>query len=403
MTKMKTVLLVLFLYLLSSASSYGAFAYLATGGSADIVSPFATPTNGLNIDPGEPKTETCPLNGKMYTKTEKAVWETRRPLVIMVENSVEARPHSGLNRTDIVYEAVAEGGVTRFMAVFYCDAARSSVPVAPVRSVRTYFLDWASEYNFPLFGHVGGANCSGEKLPSGKMGPCKTDKRAQAIEQLSDYGWRGLNDLDQMGIGVPMYKRVQSRLFEIIGADVSMEHSVVADTNALYKYAKEHRGFTNLDPDGDDWQKKYVSWKFQDDAEEAKRGSGTAISFDFWEGYKQFDVRWEYDRANNEYKRFTGGEPHLELESKTQLNTKNVVILFTKEFGSVDELKHNLYTTIGEGKALIFQNGNAIEGFWEKKNRLGRTVFTDKKGKEIEFVRGRIWIEVVDTSTTVAY
>ena len=62
-----------------------------------------------------------------------------------------------------------------------------------------------------------------------------------------------------------------------------------------------------------------------------------------------------------------------------------------------------LYETIGKGEALIFQNGQVIEGRWSKANRTARTLFTNDKGKEIQFVRGRIWISIVSNDTKVSY
>jgi hypothetical protein len=357
----------------------------------------------LDIKPEEPKTEVCPLNGQLYTKTEQAAWASRRPLAIMVENSPDARPHSGINRADVVYEAVAEGGVTRFMPVYYCDAQHADVTVAPVRSVRTYFIDWASEYGeTPLFGHVGGANCSGEKLPSGSMGPCKTNIKAQAIEQLGKYGWRYAqgNDLDQFSVGAKAYIRNESRL----GPDkpVVTEHSVVASTEKLWAVGAQ-RGWTNLDPKGNDWTTAFRAWKFKEEAPPAERGQVSPVSYDFWSGYKQFDARWEYDPQTNSYKRFTGGEPHLILETGEQITAKNVVVVLTRETTGVDELGHTLYATTGEGDVYVFQDGIVIKGYWKKDKRTGRTIFYTKKGSEITFNPGRIWISVDDKSTVVVY
>jgi len=401
MPKSKTVLTALILYIISTGASFATFSFLNTGPQGPVTPLPVDSDGGLAIDPSAPKTESCPLNGQMYTKVEKESWDKRRPLVVMVENSVDARPHSGINFADIVYEAVAEGGVTRFMPVFFCGAQAKSVTVAPVRSVRTYFLDWASEYGQrPLFAHVGGANCSAEKLPNGNFGPCKTDTRAQAIEQLGKYGWRygKGNDLDQFSVGAKAYIRNENRL----NHPVATEHSVEAYTEKLWEVGLE-RGWSNLDPEGEEWTESFKPWKFHDDASESSRGSVIRISYDFWEGYKQYDALWDYDRASNSYKRSSGGETHMDLETNSPIDTKNIVIQFTDEIGPVDELKHMLYTTSGEGNALIFQNGQVIEGYWEKANRLGRTIFTDKKGSEIEFVRGRIWISVLDKSTHVAY
>lgn len=401
MNNKKLLLAAVIIYFVSAGVSFAYFSKNQTV-SDELVNPVTTASDGsLQIDPGSPKTETCPLNGALYTQAEREIWETRRPLAVMVENSLDARPQSGLIRADIVYEAVSEGGVTRFMPVYLCEAARSEVIVAPVRSVRTYYVDWASEYGkTPLFSHVLGANCSAE-TPGG---PCKSDPRTQALEQLSKYGWRygKGNDLDQAAIGTPTYTRKENRLFDLIGRNVATEHSMVTKTNLLWKIGKD-RGWTNLDPEGEKWTDNFRSWKFKDEAPADKRGAVTAISHDFWSGYKQFDARWQYDSATNNYLRFTGGEPHKDLETGEQLSAKNVVILFTKELTSVDELKHTLYTTTGEGKVIIFQDGQAIEGKWAKKDRLGRTIFTTKKGEEIQFNPGRVWISVVGNDTPVTY
>ena len=105
----------------------------------------------------------------------------------------------------------------------------------------------------------------------------------------------------------------------------------------------------------------------------------------------------------NKYLRENGGKSHTDLTTGEQLSAKNVVILFAKEKTSVDRNKHILYTTIGEGDALIFQNGNVIEGTWEKESREERTKFFDEDGGEIAFVRGPIWFEVLPKGNEVAY
>ncbi|OGV96517.1 hypothetical protein A2W24_03315 [Microgenomates group bacterium RBG_16_45_19] len=399
MTQKRLLLGACLLYFVSAAASYAYFSSQAVTSTTNQVT---TGNDGsLVIDPAAPRTEACPLNGILYTVKEREIWEKRRPLAVMVENSPDARPHSGLNRSDIVYEAVAEGGVTRFMPIYLCDAARSDVVVAPVRSVRTYFIDWVSEYGAtPLFAHVGGANCSADKLPSGHFGPCKTDKRAQAIEQLGQYGWRYAkgNDLDQFSIGAPTYIRNETRT----GKPVATEHSVEARLNRLYQVGAD-RGWTNLDPKGVDWTENFVPFKFKTEATVDQRGTVATISHDFWSGYKQFDARWDYDAAANLYKRSTGGEPHLDLDTGEPLTAKNVVIIVTKELSSIDELKHSLYATAGQGEALVFQDGQAIEAKWSKKDRLSRMVITTKKGEPVAFNPGRIWLAVVGLNTPVAY
>ena len=93
----------------------------------------------------------------------------------------------------------------------------------------------------------------------------------------------------------------------------------------------------------------------------------------------------------------------MDLETNSQLSAKNVVILFTTEKGPVDKNLHMLYTAIGTGKALIFQNGGVIEASWEKPERNDMIVFKDKLNKEISFVRGVIWVEVVPNGNSIDY
>src|SRR5258708_4177355 len=144
------------LFFVTVGGSWLLFSFVLKGGVAPVSN------NGVNstrskINPNLPKTEACPINGMKYTAEEKAIWSGRRPAVIMVENHVDSRPPEGLSRADMVYEAVAEGGITRFAAVFYCGAAAGDIKVAPVRSSRFYFINWASEYgDRPLYVHVGG-------------------------------------------------------------------------------------------------------------------------------------------------------------------------------------------------------------------------------------------------------
>lgn len=342
----------------------------------------------LTIDPAEPKNQACPLNGKLYTQTEANAWAKRRPLAVMIENSPDARPQSGLSDADIVFEAVAEGGVTRFMALFYCGVQVEDTTIAPVRSARTYFIDWASGFNRPLYTHVGGAN-----LP----GP------ANALGQISDYGWALENDLNQFSIGYPTFVRNAARLER----EVATEHTMETSSEKLWAVA-EKRGWTNMSPEmrvgrtvvpAQDWKDGYTGWTFASAAEPA--GTTTSIAYDFWSGYNQFSVKWEFDATTKMYKRIMAGEPHVDLNNNQQITASVVVVLLTAEKGPIDEAKHMLYKTTGSGKALIYQNGQAINATWTKKTREAELEFTNSKGQAVELQPGLVWISVVDDSTTV--
>ncbi len=389
-SKLVLILSGLGLYLISTGISYGAFSMIQSGGqSGNLTSPLSkiSPKTApkYKVDPSVPRDQVCPLNGVMYTKTEKDIWAIRRPLAVMIENSEEARPQSGLSRADIVYEALAEGWITRLMGVFYCNTPLENITFAPVRSARTYFVDWVSEYD-ALYNHVGGA---------GRCPDDTVDPRAKALCQIDQYG---IKDLDQFGIGYPDCYRNPDRLDH----PVATEHTMVCFSDNLYKIA-EKRGWTNVDNKDIPWDKNYKPWLFKDDAKEDVRGTASNIKLVFAQGYDKYDVAWEYDKATNSYKRFNGGGPHLDLETKQQLTAKNVVIQLTKLTGPVDEHGHFLYTTIGSGKALIFQDGKSIVGKWSKKSRVSRTQFFDSNGKEVEFTRGLIWIELIPSEQQITY
>jgi hypothetical protein len=393
----KGILVFVLAFSLSGGASYALTNYLYSPESGGALTPVATPPvgGGLNIDPSAPRTSECPINGVMYTTAEKKVWESRRPLFVMIENTPDARPQSGLGSADIIYEAVAEGGVSRFGAVFYCGVAAKDTILGPVRSARTHFINAASEYNYPLYTHVGGANC-GSSDPK----TCNTDKRVQALEQINQYGWGGAkgNDLNQFSIGFPTFWRDYERL----GRTVATEHTMYTSTEKLWKYAAGTRGWTNKTPDGKtEWSDKYTPFTFKDDAKD--KGSIAKIAFGFWESYHDYDVVWNYDSAKNAYTRENGGLAHKDLNDDSQLSAKVVVVQFTKELGPLDEHKHMLYELIGTGKGIVFQDGLATEATWSKKDREAKTIWKDAKGKALAFNRGKIVFEILPLDNEVEY
>lgn len=394
MTKARVAKILSFLgiYFLSTGLSFALFNTVLAKSSSVITAPVGkiSPVQKakFKVDPSLPKDQVCPLNGYKFTQKEKDVWEKRRPLAVMIENSEEARPQSGMSRADIVYEALAEGWITRFMAVFYCNTPFENIAVAPVRSARTYFIDWVSEYD-ALYNHVGGGNTYGENAN-------KTDPRADALGQIDRFG---IKDMDQFGISYPDCYRNPDRLDH----PVATEHTMVCFSDNLYKLA-EKRGWTNVDEKGVAWNQNFKQWLFTDDSGGSKDSkTQNDIKIVFSQGYDKYDAQWSYDGVANSYKRKTGGKEHLDLDTKEQLSTKNIVVQFAKMTGPVDENLHILYNTIGTGKAVIFQNGQAIVGTWVKKSRVGRTLYYDGSGKEIEFVRGPIWIEVIPNQDQLTY
>ncbi len=285
------------IYIVSAAISYFVFSKLLP--SKNVVNaPLPTAKGGQGqtvFDSTAPKTESCPLNGVLYSKQQKDWWVQHRPLGIMIENHQEARPQSGLSFADVIYEAVAEGGITRFLSVFYCQDAGV---VGPVRSARTYFLDFISEYgDSPLYAHVGGANAPGP---------------ADALSQIDDYGWGGRNDMNQFSIGFPTFWRDYDRL----GHTVATEHTMYSTTEKLWSYAKDSRNLTNVDKKGLSWDDSFVPYTFKDDASVSQRGQTQTIHLEFWKSMPDYFVDWQYDKVSNTYKRFNGKTGFIWTEIK---------------------------------------------------------------------------------------
>ena len=332
-------------------------------------------------------TAECPLNGLRYPPAYRTAWEGRRPLGIMIENHPAARPQYGLASADVVYEAVAEGGITRFLAVFYCDRATEAVRAGPVRSARTYFLDWISEYGrYPLYAHVGAAYCD-RRTGIG----CRNGARADALGQIRSYGWAGYNDLDEFQIGAPVYWRDLSR-------NVSLEHTMFTDTQRLWRVAAQ-RDLTAVDSEGRGWIQQFRAWQFADAAQRPPAGAThTEVRIVFWSSVSGFEVQWRYDPTTGLYRRVMGGLPHVDPGTGQQITAATILVQFQEESPADDGYPGNvrlLYGTLGTGQAKIIQNGQVIEGAWRKTDRWSRTLFRDRYGREVRLQPGKIWVETV--------
>jgi hypothetical protein len=383
----KAVLIGIILFIACTWFSYMYFSKKVTSssptdnqsGTAANAGKVSNDYQALTFDPNASKTEACPMNGVLYGKDQQQWWSHHRPLGVMIENSVDARPQSGIPFADVTYEAVAEGGITRTLNVFYCQDAGI---IGPVRSARTYFLDFISEYGkSPLYAHVGGANTPGP---------------ADALGQIGDYGWAGYNDMNQFAIGFPTYWRDESRQ----GHEVATEHTMYSSTSKLWDFAKNKRGLSDKDKDGDVWNTDFVPYTFKDDAPASQRPAAQSIHIDFWNG-AGYAVDWIYDKATNLYMRKNGGEAHMDRNTHQQLSAKNVVILYMTENHANDGYENNqhmLYGTKGTGKAAFFMDGKQISGTWKKASRTDRTMLYDASGNAVKFSRGKLWFEIQPTN-----
>lgn len=379
---------ILAVYAVSTGLSYAIFSKTTTSPQKkEVTSLVQSPSKGgedrIRFDPSLPKTEPCPLTGALFAKKQREWWEKHRPLGIMIENHENARPQSGLSLADVVYEAVAEGGITRFLALYHCQDAGQ---VGPVRSSRVYYLDFAAEYGeFPLYAHVGGANTPG---------------LADALSEINELGWASYNDLNQFSIGFPTFWRDYDRL----GHTVATEHTMYSTTTKLWDFAKTARELTNVDEKGTLWDKKFVPYSFKDDAALSSRAASQTVHLEFWSGYSSYFVDWVYDRESNTYKRNHGQTLHKDRNNDEQLSAKNIVVLHMQESNANDGYEgniHVLYKTKGTGKAVVFMDGKRINGTWRKEGKTARTLLFDESGSSIKFNRGTMWFEIMPTTGDV--
>ena len=337
---------------------------------------------GINLTPGispeaiiskenalneGPKTVENPINGVMYTEKRADIWKARRPLAVDIENHIESRPAYGLSDADQVFEAVAEGGITRFVAIFWTSQAPR---LEPIRSIRNYFIDWAGDFD-AIVVHHGGANSQ--------------DPRTDALGNITKLG---LADIDCIKEDGGICTRDNERF---------APHNSMSNTAVLWNEAQK-RGFNK--------PTNFETYKFKDDAEESLRPLAQKISYNFWQD-EDYLVRWEYDKTSNSYKRINGNlltDKHMDANYPDRQITSKTVIVQKMVQGPVNDgtsTGHLLYNAIGTGQALIFSDGKMVTGTWEKTERTKRTKFFDAKGAEVVFNRGQIWISVVPPENVI--
>lgn len=292
------------------------------------------------------------------TGLETTADKAKRPVTaVMVENSPEARPQSGLKDAGVVFEAVAEGGITRFVALY--QEAQPDL-IGPVRSIRPYFVEWAAGFDAGL-AHVGGSELALNMVKSG------------------DY----VADLDQFKAPKGIFWRSEDRV---------APHNMYTKMSGLDKY------MTKLDKKKSDFQ----SWDRQalkSDKTESDLPAAQAISLPVSTGI--FEVSYHYDTASKTYQRFQGGEAHQDRE-KGQISPDVVIAIMVNQKLSADGNHMDIETT-GTGKAYIFQNGKVQEGNCAKPNAQTNISFTDDQGNKIPLKSGQTWITAVDNSREVVW
>src|SRR3989344_9196288 len=276
----------------------------------------------------------------------------RRPIAVMLSSDLVTRPLSGISQADIVFEMpVTPGGVTRMMAVYQCEEPSE---IGSVRSAREDFIPLASSLG-AIYAHWGG-----EK---------------EALQKLNNHA---VDNIDAM--------KYENQYFYRKGT-LPQPH------NGFTNFEKLMAGAEDLNYKIDDSFSGYLH--AEKPAPKNLANIADAISVNY---PNPFNINWLYDSTDNNYRRLRGGQPETDKNSGNQVVSSSVILMKTtsksisKDYISV--------VVSGGGEAVIYQNGMKIVGKWGKDaNRLdSKLFFYDTEGKEIEFVPGKMWVEIVTRS-----
>lgn len=326
---------------LTAISIVGIFLISGTAAGLAIFVKDPSPPAPVSITPKKappPTTEPSRLTG-----VEIPIELNKLPVTgIMIENSPDARPQSGIKDAGVVFEAIAEGGITRFLALFL-----ESKPdyIGPVRSARPYYLDFLVPFDAAIT-HAGGS--------------------AQALAEIRS---QGIKDIDH-GANGAAFQRVSTRY---------APHNLYTSRDKLLE-VHNSRGYNTSTFTG--FPRKV----------EKKLEVPTAKTIDFTISSHLYNPHYDYDSATNTYKRSEGGKPHTDERSAEQLSPKVVIaIVTTHSYAGI----YSVYGVTGSGKVLVYQDGGVTEGTWQKSDRKSMFIFTTADGKILELNPGQAWITMI--------
>jgi hypothetical protein len=272
----------------------------------------------------------------------------RRVLAVKIENAPEARPQMGLAEADLVFEQEAEGGISRFIALYHC---RDADRVGPIRSSRPVDPDVLRQYGDPLFVHSGGVDA--------------------VINAVEDAGIEQIN----CNFEEETCPRDESR---------EAPHDVFTSTDAL----RDFGGQNGAPPE--------EVFAFDEETPEgARRGRQVNLTFS-----PVANVFWKYRNNQDLYLRFHDDELHR-LEDGEPVTAANVVVMLverrTTRITDVAGNPASNFEVVGRGDLLVFRNGRVIEGEWVRESPEDVTELLDRRGEEIPLAPGQTWLELFPT------
>lgn len=280
-----------------------------------------------------------------------------RPIAVMIDNHNQAWPQVGLQKAYMVYEAIAEGGETRLMALF---KGVDVEQIGPVRSARHYFLDYAME-NDAIYVHFGWS--------------------PQAKSNIKKYSINNINGIEEDGV---TFWRTKQK---------SAPHNALTSTEKILKSAQNKKYRTTST------EKSVLNYV----TDEVNLEDGqSAVSITIPHSNLQ-TVKYEYDETNKVYKRFARNKAQTDWTSGESLTTKNIIVTMCDNFDLNDGENKGRQTlkNIGTFDGYYLTNGKAIKIKCIKNARDEKTVYKDLQGNEIKVNDGNTWVNICPTDAKI--
>ena len=308
-----------------------------------------------------PTTEPAPIDVNPLTGEELEEVTENRPFAIMINNSSKAAPQCGIGQADMLYEIIAEGSITRFMAIFY-DLSDVDV-IGPVRSVRPYFFRMAKHYG-AIFSSASGSS--------------------EGLKLIRQEKYPYLNGI--AGAGSAFYRdewRKSNRGFE---------HSLMTTGEKLFA-AAEKAGYDTTMADVD------YGFRFTDEAMTAGEAASELTIWFYKNGKK---TTMKYDESTGLYAMSQHGEASLDANSDTPIAFRNVVVLEADSHVK-DKQGHLEVQTTGTGKGYFARDGRLIPITWSRENDNAHYVYTDESGKSVSFGIGSTYVAIVPDGSPFSF
>lgn len=274
-----------------------------------------------------------------------------RPWVVMIDNHPGAYPQSGLDKTAVVIEGLAEFGITRFMAIYADGFTPNAVEIGPVRSTRLYFAQLAMGFH-PVYGHAGGS-------PDGEQLVRTTDE---------------LVNFDADGQSAYSYRDRQR----------AAPYNLYTSSKLLRAFA-EDKGVATFDDDS-------VGYLYSTTLLEG----AAANRIDYYFGDRSSAAAWVWSAADGIYYRAQRGRPHIDRITGAQVTARNVVVMSVSGGKRAGDDKGRIdQNVIGSGPARIFSNGSMVDATWVKEGAASPLRFYDGSNNEVRFAPGAIWIAAI--------